>query len=248
MMIDSNLTFLQYCTNEDLRSLCDILTHNHKGEVRLSEQLTYSDCYKHCYPDNMQEMWSEIAEELQKFGGNTFANMLRGGTGASYESILHDVCKKMKVNLPSPVCVEEAEQLLLMKYCEKAIGMMDLNLLRELSAEIGVEPKNYNQQMLAATILIALRYGGGKLLGLVVYYIGANIGRILAGRGLYFAAGGVLGRAFGIFTGPLGWAITAGWLALDIASPAYRVTIPAVLMVACLRTKFNSHILTAHCS
>lgn len=53
MMIDSNLTFLQYCTNEDLRSLCDILTHNHKGEVRLSEQLTYSDCYKRCYPDNM---------------------------------------------------------------------------------------------------------------------------------------------------------------------------------------------------
>lgn len=247
-MVDSNLIFLQNCTNEDLRSLCDILTHNHKGEVRLSEQLTYSDSYKRCYPDNMQEMWSAIAEELQRFGGNTFANMLRGGTGASYDSIVRDVCKKMKVNLHSPVSVEEAEQLLLMKYCEKAIGMMDLNLLRELSAEIGVEPKNYNQQMLAATILIALRHSSNKLLGIVVDYIGANIGRILTGRGLYYAAGGVLSRVLGLLTGPVGWVITAGWFALDIASPAYRVTIPAVLMVACMRAKLNSHLVTARCS
>lgn len=113
MIVDSNLTFLQYCTNDDLRSLCDILTHNNKGEIRLSEQLTGSDSYMRCYPNNMHEMWTDIAAELQKFWGNTFANLFRGGTGISYDSILHDVCKKVEVNLPSLISVEEAERMLL---------------------------------------------------------------------------------------------------------------------------------------
>ena len=105
MIVDSNLTFLQYCTNDDLRSLCDILTHNQKGKIRLSEQLTSSNSYMRCYPDYMRKMWTEIAAELQKFGGNTFANLFRGGIGTSYDSILRDVCKKMKVNLPSLISV-----------------------------------------------------------------------------------------------------------------------------------------------
>lgn len=248
MIVDSNLTFLQYCTNDDLRSLCDILTHNNKGEIRLSEQLTGSDSYMRCYPNNMHEMWTDIAAELQKFGGNTFANLFRGGTGISYDSILHDVCKKVEVNLPSLISVEEAERMLLMKYFEKAINMMDFDLLCKLSAEIDVEPKNYNKQMLVTAILIALRQSGGKLFGPVIYFIGSNIGKILVSRGLYYAFGGTLGRAIGILTGPIGWAITAGWLAYDIASPAYRVTVPAVLMVACMRVKFKSHLLVSRCS
>ena len=134
--------------------------------------------------------------------------------------------------------------MLLMKYFEKAINMMDFDLICKLSAEIDVEPKNYNKQMLVTAILIALRQSGGKLFGLVIYFIGANIGKILVRRGLYYVAGGTLGRTIGILTGPIGWVITAGWLAYDIASPAYRVTVPAVLMVACMRAKFNSHLLS----
>lgn len=38
-----------------------------------------------------------------------------------------------------------------------------------------------------------------------------------------------------ILTGPIGWAITAIWTAIDIAGAAYRVTIPAVIQVAYLR-------------
>jgi uncharacterized protein YaaW (UPF0174 family) len=35
--------------------------------------------------------------------------------------------------------------------------------------------------------------------------------------------------------GPIGWAALAGWTSSDIASPAYRVMIPAVIMVASMR-------------
>lgn len=248
MIVDSNLSFLQYCSNEDLKSLCDTLTHDNKGEVRLSEQITDSEAYLRNYPYNMQAMWSEIAAELQRFGGNSIANFFRGGTGASYESILRDVCKKMKVRIPSCSTVEETEVLLLTKYCEETIGTMDITLLRELATEIGVEPKGYNKQFIAAAILVALRKGGGRILAPIIRYITANIARILIGRGVYYAVGGVLGRAMAIVTGPVGWALTGAWLAYDIASPAYRVTIPAVIQIACMRMNYNSHLLSARCS
>ena len=245
MIIDQNLHFLQYCSNEDLKVLCDTLTNDKNGEVRLNEQLTDSEAYRRNYPENMRSMWQEIAAELQRFGGNTFANIFRGGVGASYDTILRAVCKKMKVRIPSCSSVEELEVALLTKYCEETIGCMDVELLRELSLEIGVKPQSYNKQVVAAAILIALRKGGGKILGPAISYIGANITHILIGRGVYFATAGVLGRAAAALTGPVGWALTAGWLAYDIASPAYRVTIPAVIQVACMRLKYNSHLLTA---
>lgn len=247
MIVDSNLSFLQYCSNDELKTLCDTLTHDNNGEVRLSEQLTDNDVYLCCYPDNMKGMWQEVAAELQRFGGNTFANIFRGGVGASYESILRDVCKKMKVRIPSCSTVEENEIALLTKYCEETIGSMDIDLLRELSFEIGIKPQSYNKQIVAAVILVALRRDGGKVLAPVIYYIGTNITRILIGRGVYLATAGVLGRAAAALTGPIGWALTAGWLAFDIASPAYRVTVPAVIQVACMRLKHNSHFLTAQC-
>lgn len=244
MTIDQNLSFLQYCSNEELKTLCDTLTHNSKGEVRLNEQLTDCEAYLRNYPENMQSMWQEIAAELQRFGGNTFANIFRGGVGASYDSILRDVCKKMKVRIPSCSSVEEIEVALLTKYCEETIGCMDIELLRKLSLEIGIKPQSYNKQVIAAAILLALRKGG-RVLAPVIYYIGSNITRILIGRSVYFATAGVLGRAAAALTGPVGWALTAGWLAYDIASPAYRVTVPAVIQVACMRLKYNSHLLAA---
>jgi len=47
----------------------------------------------------------------------------------------------------------------------------------------------------------------------------------------------ILTRTMAILTGPIGWVITGLWTAVDIAGPAYRVTIPAVIQVAALRQK-----------
>ena len=40
-----------------------------------------------------------------------------------------------------------------------------------------------------------------------------------------------------ILTGPIGWAITAAWTLIDVGGAAYRVTIPAVIQVAFLRSR-----------
>jgi uncharacterized protein YaaW (UPF0174 family) len=80
------------------------------------------------------------------------------------------------------------------------------------------------------------RAGGFKSYQLTLIIVNAVLKAII-GRGLSLAGNATLMRTMSILTGPIGWAITGAWTAVDIASPAYRVTIPAVIQVAALRQK-----------
>ena len=96
---DKDLAFLATCNNEDLRTLCDILTYNDKGEVRFSEELTNADSYIKYYPERMTLLAKEIADELRKFGSNTVKTFCKKGEADSYETIVRRVCKRMRVKV-----------------------------------------------------------------------------------------------------------------------------------------------------
>ena len=70
----------------------------------------------------------------------------------------------------------------------------------------------------------------------------------LLGHGLRSAvvAGGTFagGRAVAALAGPVGWVIAGVWTAVDLAGPAYRVTIPCVLHIAMLRLKARAEAAT----
>ena len=70
MKQDKDLMFLATCQNEDLRTLCDFLIYNKKGELRMSEQLSNSDAFLRHYPERMYLMTTELSEELRKYGSN----------------------------------------------------------------------------------------------------------------------------------------------------------------------------------
>lgn len=40
-----------------------------------------------------------------------------------------------------------------------------------------------------------------------------------------------------VFLGPVGWVLTGVWTAIDLAGPAFRVTVPCVLHIAMLRQR-----------
>ena len=77
---DSDLEFLGQMESEELGDLVYCLTHDRDGSVRLTEELTMNELYKQHHPDHKQ-YWELIAAEVQCFGANTFATMLRGGKG-----------------------------------------------------------------------------------------------------------------------------------------------------------------------
>ncbi len=49
-----------------------------------------------------------------------------------------------------------------------------------------------------------------------------------------------LKKTLGILAGPIGWVITGALVSINLAGPAYRVTVPACVLVATLRLKLKA--------
>ena len=236
-----DLEFLKNADSTDLQILVDYLTKNKNGNFRITESLSITKHYHDFYPDRLPQMWRDIADELQRYGGNTFRNILRGG-GPSYRTILIDVCKKMKVNFSKYAAVETIERNLLEKILLSSLDQMTVEELKTLIEEMNIPTKGYGKQALTTALQIAIKKGGFKSYQIAVIIANA-ISRLLLGRGLSLSANAALTRSMCIFAGPVGWAVTIAWTLLDIAGPAYRVTIPAVIQVAYMRAKMQYKLL-----
>ena len=111
--------------------------------------------------------------------------------------------------------------------------------MRNLLAELNIRTTRFTKQAMMAAVQSAIKLGGFASYKVAVIVANA-VARALLGRGLSFAANAALTRWIGVFAGPIGWAVTIAWTALDIAGPAYRVTIPAVIQIAYMRVKANT--------
>lgn len=237
--MDKDLSFLAKCRNEDLKVLADYLEK--KGGI--TAELSLSEAYRTHYPNNCKELAEAMADELQRYGGNTFANLIRGG-GVSYNKILIDVAKKLKVNFNKDSRVERIEELLLQKICTDALEKMSEEDLRTVVEEQGL-PIDYQivkagKNTLLPALLTLITAGGFSSYKIAVIVANATA-RMVLGRGLTFAGNAMLTRTLAIFSGPIGWIITAAWTLFDIASPAYRVTIPCVIHVAYMRVTLGEN-------
>ncbi|EGG4117527.1 DUF3944 domain-containing protein [Salmonella enterica] len=233
---DPDLKFLSGCEDEELEDLVYLLTHDKDGVARLTEELMATNEYKRYYPKH-SKYWEQIAAEIQCFGANTFVTIFRGGKGVLYKEVLCDVCEKLKVNFNKDAEVELIETNLLMKILTDALNSMTPEQIRELGGEIGIKnTSGLTSQSLTAAFQAVFKAGGFKSYQLTAIIVN-QVMRALIGRGLSFAANGTMMRAMSILAGPVGWAITGIWTAIDIGSAAYRVTIPAVIQVAYLRSR-----------
>ena len=232
--IDYDLDFMRRCSNDDLRKLCDILTFNNSGKYRIGERLTKTDAYIENYPENMREVIPEMCLQLQNYGTNSIVTLARNSRPDTYEDIVRRVCKKMKVDLDGATDAVSMERLLLQNVCETAIDKMSEEDLRELADKAGIKAKKLTKQLVATAILTAIKKNP-QIFYRVAMYITARILTLLGGRAAVSVGAKVVQEAFGVATGPVGWVALTAWTLWDIASPAYRVVIPAVLQVAIMR-------------
>lgn len=239
--MDRDLIFLKEANNDDLVILVDYLTKDKNGGYRISEELSGTELYKKNYPHNLRVMTDAIERELRLFGGNTIANIFRG-EGPSYKEILCNVAKKCKVNFSESSSTERIEMLLLQKVFDDALEKMSEEDLKNVMNNLDIKKTVYGKAAMVMAIQYAVRSSG--FLAYKMSVIVANmVARTLFGRGLSLAVNAGLTRSISVFAGPIGWAITGVWLIFDIASPAFRVTLPAVIHIAYMRqramTKFN---------
>ena len=101
--------------------------------------------------------------------------------------------------------------------------------------------RNRKRSQLPESLPIVALQAAIRASGFLSYKLAAIVANAVAkfilGRGLTLAGNATLMRSIGLFAGPIGLAITCLWTAIDIAGPAYLVTIPCVLHIAMLRQK-----------
>ncbi len=230
----SALNFLCEASNDDLLLLCDIVVKGRSERRRLTDQLSKTQAYLDNYPDNIKGMLPELIKEFRKYGGNTVANVFRGGEGPEYSEILRDVAKKNKVNFNKDNTDEIVEQYLLQKLFNDSLTGASDDELKKMMEELGYATTNFTREAAIATLMLAWKAGGFKSYILLVSVVNAVM-RFLVGRGLSIALNAGLTRMASILMGPIGWTLTALWALYDIAGPAYRVTVPAVIQIAYIR-------------
>jgi uncharacterized protein YaaW (UPF0174 family) len=179
-----------------------------------------------------------VHKELLLSGGNSIINIFRG-KGVPWKELVRDVARKVKIEYSENDSTAEIEEKVATNILERAIDKMTdderAKLIKEL--ENAGLPKDIpiGKGMLLAAMV------GGRLSGFAVYkalpVIANAVVRILAGRGLAYGANMVITRGLSIVLGPIGWTIMGLLTVFDIAGPAWRITIPSVVMIGVLRAK-----------
>ena len=228
---DDLLLLLGKCDNAGLETLVGYITK--KGKV--TSQIESTGVYQRYHP-NHQMYYDEIAAEIQKFGGNTIGNIMRGGKGVLYKEIVCDVADKLKVNYNKAREVEFIEMEILAKILEKAWEDMSDEAKEELLKGLSDQYKSGAVPTVFPAVIIQSAIRAGGFASFKISLVVANaVARAILGRGLSLAVNAGLARWMAVFAGPIGWALTALWTIFDVAAPAYRVTVPCVVHVAMLR-------------
>lgn len=236
--IDFDLINVLHSADEsDLAILADFITDNNKGRISLDTVIRGQlDTYKR--DEKLSKNIDLIVKEIQEFGGNSIANLFRG-KGVPYRETLEDVANHMKVEYESADSVESIELKILLKLAIKSMEKMSPEEQRDFLSKIsGGKVTGLGPGMMGS--LQAVILAGGFSSYILATTVAQAVAKQLIGRGLSFVGTGALMRYISIFAGPIGWAVTAIWTAFDLASPAYRVTVPCVVQVAYMRQKLKA--------
>lgn len=240
---DSDLMFLSDLTDEQLEPLVRILTRGKDGTRRLTEQLTLEVRYTRSKPAH-SKYWDLIAAEFEDFGSRTL------GGKRSYRNILCGVCKKKKVKYNRNSRIEAIEDNLLQNELVESLQRLSPEERKEVVEELGIgevpkevvnkmayantdETTNFTAEKVAAAMIVAIKTGGFpmyKVAVIVLHSITSAVGLTLP-----FVAYATLTRTMAILAGPIGITLTALSAVVKLNGPAYRVIVPATVLIACLR-------------
>ncbi|PXL77776.1 DUF3944 domain-containing protein [Klebsiella variicola] len=230
---DPDLNLLGQCSNEELQLLVSILiTDPRDGDTRWTESLTSTPEYRLLAPEH-RRYWQLIAAEFQRYGANTLVTLIRLGQGVTYREILEDVCDKLNVNYNLKSTTETIELCLLMKVLEKSLDQMTPEELATFSRNMQLDLTNPTPQLILMAVQAAIRTSSLAALELATV-LSASVITSLGGIATWGTVV-VASRALSVIAGSVAIALSSAWMISDIAGPAYRVTIPACIIVAWLR-------------
>ena len=239
---DKNLNPLfEIATDEDLLPLVEVILEN------ISNSLESNEEYER-YPDKPKKYIPLLVEEIRALGGHTEINFFRR-EGVPYSEIVLDVSEKLDIKISKnykaddPSKVYDLEWRILTKILEDAYSKMkdsEKKDFQEFLVNNGFSKFDLKNGLPLTMILSQI---GIQSSGFMAYQMAAivsnGIAKTILGHGLKFAVNSSIMKGISIFAGPIGWAISGLWTALDLAGPAYRTTIPLVCLIATIRLKYS---------
>ncbi len=227
-MQDPDLLFLSECDNDQLKTLVEILVFDKDGKKRITEQLSGTKAFNESYPQNIKAILPQIVKEIQLFGGNSLLNIIRGH-GVPYRTILEDVSDRMKVNYNKKLSTPLLERELLRKVAVTVVEKMTEEDIRK-----------YDENLDKKRFLNIIMSGNGAAIMTVIAVVVTQISKQAAARGALMLFGRVLAPRAIAMAVPVLNVLATLFTIVDIAAPAYRVTVPFVLSTAFLRYQLES--------
>ena len=221
------LPVLHRASDGELAPLVEYITN------AFSNSLEGKKRYKAHYP--MHSCYIDlIADELCKFGGNTAANWFRGH-GPEWKSVVMDVANKLDAKYMKDWDVERIELAVLVAIASKAWSDMDKMQRKALLDRIDISqggakifPEETVMKQLQSSCITSL---------VLASLITDIISSLLFRRTVAMGASSVVSRGVASIWG---CGIVGLWGAFDLAGPAFRVTIPAVVQVALIRQRIHA--------
>lgn len=244
---DKDLAFLKNCPNEDLKALADLLVFDKDGKKRWNEKLSSKKTYMINYPGNLKNAVEDIILELQCYGADTIASAVRElfgkHPGVPYREILKDVCDKKDVRYNKEASTERIEYLLIQSIIEETVRKMSDDDLLAVAEELGVLIKGEESREQVVDMVLQKSEAPALYSKMTDIVYSAVIPGAVAGVAGVAAAQAALVAARVGLPRLVGLAIPAinafmwGWLIKDLSGPAYRITVPAVIMIINFRQK-----------
>jgi uncharacterized protein YaaW (UPF0174 family) len=249
----------------DLDILVDYVTDSGKGRLSLNSDIC--DRLVKCKERGSYtpEDRNLISQEIGAFGGNTLSNVYRdvrsniplgslldkvlpdADATIPYEEVVKDVASHLKVPFDKGDDLLVVEDGILRKILRDSFAKMTPEERADVLKELNVSDLSMLAPTASAALLAAGRVGGFATYKLALVVANA-VSKALLGRGLPLVVNATIARTVGVVLGPIGWVVTGVWTLADMASPAYRVTVPCVIQVAYMRQKAIVESQTKACS
>lgn len=229
---------LEAATDDELDPLVDYIL-----SASISEGLSKTPGFIKYRPVHSRYT-AEIAHEIRLYGGNTLVNFFRK-EGPSYAEVVRDVAARL--NVPSTLIkqysdsVPELERCIFISMASKMSKKMTPEERMEFYKLLSEGHVPETDELIKALETCTWHNLSDKVIAALAIVVAAAVARTMGvtavssivGGGFAFGAS----RLFNVLGGPIIWLITGAIAAIDIAGPGYRVTIPSVMHIACLRIK-----------
>jgi len=181
-----------------------------------------------------------LVDEIRRDGSNTLITYsFRSGEGVNYDEIVKGVADTVGVKYDPTQITDEAQlelavaQHLIRKYFDSLTPEQRASFQEHLDS-LGEKYSDFWRQFLEAdamAILALVQVLGSEVVARLLAQV---IGRLIVIRGGTLIAGRLVGLVIPFLNVAL-----AVWLAIDIAGPAYRKTVPTVFQIALLRLQYG---------